>query len=251
MAGPTFPELVRAILVTLATAWRPCQPLLASAALVALAISAVAGFGFPGEAGEAVAAVPMLALTLAVSAGVAGSIVAGDPVYTRFGEVIRAPRAYVFIVRYLLLSLGLSLPLIAILPAVLVPGGAQIGAGTALVLLATLLVVLWLGARLSVFPYAAFLARPLSVAESFRATEGHALKIIGCILLFASATLLVVTLATFLLSGLLAGLGAGSAASLAIQSLGQIAGAYAIDCVYGTITRLLVAAPPAPGEPAA
>lgn len=248
MSGPSFLELARAILTTMLTAWRPCQPLLATAALIALAIAAAVGLLAPGPTAEGLAALPMLVLTLAVSAGVAGFIVSGDLVYTRLGGVFREPRAYVFVMRYVLLSLGLSLPLLAILPAVVGPGGATLGGGMALVLVATTFAVIWLAARLAIFPYSVFFREPLTLAQSFRRTEGHALKIIGCVLLFASAILLAVTLVTFLLGGLITGLGSatglggGAAATLALQSLGQIAAAYAIDCVYGTITRTFGAA---------
>lgn len=244
MAGYTFSELVRAILLTLATAWRPCQPLLATAALVALAIAAAVGLFFPGEIAETLAALPMMALTLAVSAGVAGYIVSGNTTFTQLGGVFREPRSYAFVLRYVLLSLGLSLPLVAVLPSLAMPGGAGPGVGTGLVVLAVLIVTLWLAARLAPFPYSVFLERPLSVGETFQATHGHAAKIVGCIALFGGLILLAVTALTFVAGGLITGigsatgLGGGAAAGLALQSLGQIAVAYAVDCVYGTITRL-------------
>jgi len=245
MAAPTFPELTRAILVTLATAWRPCQPLLGVAALIALALSAGAGLLLGPEVAEGVAAVPMLVITLAVSAGVAGYVVSGDAAYTRLDTVFRQARSYAFVVRYVLLSVVLSLPLLAVLPTLMQGGGAQAGGGAVLVLIVVLIVSLWLSARMALFPYSAFFTRPLTVAEAFRRTQGHALKILGCIALFASVILLVVTLATLLLGGLATGLGqttglgGGQATRLAVQSLGQLAAAYAIDCVYGTITRAL------------
>jgi len=150
-----------------------------------------------------------------------------------------------------LLSLVLSLPLLAVLPAVMTGGGA-VGGGAALVLLAVLALTLWLSARMALFPYSAFLARPLTVTEAFRRTRGHALKILGCIVLFAAAILGVVTLATLVIGGVVSGLGAatglggGGATRLGLQGLGQLIAAYAIDCVYGTITRSLAGeAPPA------
>lgn len=243
MAVPTFAELARAILRTLATAWRPCQPLLAVAALAALVLAAGAALLFEPAVAEGVVAVPMLALTLAVSAGVAGYIVSGEPAYTRLDTVVRQPRAYAFVVRYVLLSLALSLPLLAVLPAVM-GGGAASGAA-ALALLAVVALTLWLSARMALFPYSAFLSRPLTIAEAFRRTRGHALKILGCIVLFATAILGLVTLATLLISGVVSGLGAatglggGGATRLGLQGLGQLVAAYAIDCVYGTITRSL------------
>ncbi len=251
MAAPTFAEFARAILTTLATAWRPCQPLLATAALAALLLVAGSALVFEPAVAEAVVAIPMLALTLAVSAGVAGFIVSGDEVYTRLERVVRQPRAYAFVVRYVLLSLALSLPLLAVLPAVM--GSGEAAAGAALLLLVVLAVTLWLSARMAVFPYSAFLGRPLTIVEAFRVTQGHALNILGCILLFATAILLVVTLATLLIGGLVSGLGAatglggGGATRLALQSLGQLIAAYAVDCVYGTITRMLVGEAPSSG----
>ena len=245
MAAPDFSELARAILTTLATAWRPCQPLLAVAALAALGLAAGGALLFEPTVAENVVALPMLALTLAVSAGVAGFIVRGDTVYTRLAGVIRQARSYAFVVRYVLLSAVLSLPLLAVLPAMM--GGA--GGGAAVVFLGVAGVTLWLSARMAVFPYSAFLERPLTVAEAFRATDGHALKILGCIALFASAILVVVTLATLLVGGLVSaagtatGLGGGGATQLALQGLGQLVAAYAIDCVYGTITRRIAGGP--------
>ncbi len=245
MAAIRFPDLARAVLTTLLTAWRPCQPLLAIAALAALLLAAGGALLFEPTVAENVVAVPMLALTLAVSAGVAGFIVSGEEPYTRLDGVIRQPRAYAFVVRYVLLSAVLSLPLLAVLPTVTAGGAAN--AGAALAVLAVLGVTLWLSARMAVFPYSAFLERPLTVAEAFRATRGHALPILGCLALFASAILVVVTLATLLVSGLVSGLGSatglggGGATRLALQSLGQLVAAYAIDCVYGTITRVIAA----------
>jgi predicted ABC-type exoprotein transport system permease subunit len=250
MAAPTFSELARAILHTLLTAWRPCQPLLAAAALAALALSATAGLLLGPDVAEGVATLPMLALTLAVSAGVAGFIVSGDGVYTRLDTVVRQPRAYAFVARYVLLSLGLSLPLLAVMPVFV--GGGEVAGGSALVLVAVLAVTLWLSARLAVFPYSAFLGHPLTIAEAFRRTQGQALKILGCLALFASAILLVVTLVTLALAGLVTGLGdatglgGGGATRLGLQSLGQLVAAYAVDCVYGTITRALVTGAPPP-----
>lgn len=250
MAAPTFAELTRAILHTLATAWRPCQPLLAVAALTTLLLSAGAALLFEPAVAEGVVAIPMLALTLAVSAGVAGYIVGGDAAYTRLDGVVRQARAYAFVVRYVLLSLVLSLPLLAVLPAVMA-GGETLTGGAALALLAVSAVSLWLSARMALFPYSAFLQRPLTIGEAFRRTQGHALKILGCIVLFATAILALVTLATLLIGGLVSGLGdatglgGGGATRLALQGLGQLVAAYAIDCVYGTITLRL-----AGGEPA-
>ena len=244
MAVPTFAELARAIVRTLLTVWRPCQPLLAVAALATLLLSAGAALLFDPAVAESVVAIPMLALTLAVSAGVAGYIVSEDPVYTRLDGVVRQPRAYAFVVRYVLLSLVLSLPLLAVLPAMMA-GGGNAGGAAALVLLAVLAVTLWLSARMALFPYSAFLPRPLSVGEAFRRTDGQALKILGCIVVFATAILAVVTLVTLLIGGLVSGLGTatglggGGATRLALQGLGQLVAAYAIDCVYGTITRQL------------
>jgi len=253
MAAPTFAELARAIVRTLLTVWRPCQPLLAVAALAALILSAGAALLFEPAVAESVVAIPMLALTLAVSAGVAGYIVSGDDAYTRLDGVIRQARAYAFVVRYVLLSLVLSLPLLAVLPAVM--AGGTVASGAALVLLAVLAVTLWLSARMALFPYSAFLPRPLTVGEAFRHTQGHALKILGCIVLFATAILAVVTLATLLVGGLVSGLGTatglggGGATRLALQGFGQLIAAYAIDCVYGTITRSLAGGgPPATAE---
>jgi hypothetical protein len=252
MAAPTFADLARAIVRTLLTVWRPCQPLLAVAALATLLLSAGAALLFDPAVAEGVVAIPMLALTLAVSAGVAGYIVSGEVAYTRLDGVIRQARAYAFVVRYVLLSLVLSLPILAVLPAMLNGGGAAGGGGSAaLVLLAVLAVTLWLSARMALFPYSAFLARPLTVGEAFRATQGEALKILGCIVLFATAILAVVTLITLLIGGLVSGLGTatglggGGATRLALQGLGQLVAAYAIDCVYGTITRHLAGGGPA------
>jgi len=129
-------------------------------------------------------------------------------------------------------------------------GGDNVGGGAALVLLVVLAVTLWLSARMALFPYSAFLPRPFTVAEAFKATQGDALKILGCIILFASAILAVVTLVTLLISALVSGLGAatglggGGATRLALQGLGQLVAAYAIDCVYGTITRILAGGGP-------
>jgi len=249
MAAPTFAELARAIVRTLVTVWRPCQPLLAVAALATLLLSAGAALLFEPSVAEGVVAIPMLALTLAVSAGVAGYIVSGEAAYTRLDGVIRQARAYAFVVRYVLLSLVLSLPILALLPAMMA-GGDNVGGGAALVLLVVLAVTLWLSARMALFPYSAFLPRPLTVAEAFKATQGDALKILGCIILFASAILAVVTLVTLLISALVSGLGAatglggGGATRLALQGLGQLVAAYAIDCVYGTITRILAGGGP-------
>ncbi len=255
MAVPTFAELARAIVRTLITAWRPCQPLLAVAALAALLLAAGAALLFEPTVAEGVVAIPMLALTLAVSAGVAGYIVSGDSVYTRLDTVVRQPRAYAFVVRYVLLSVVLSLPLLAVLPAVVTGGGAASG-GTALVLLAVVALTFWLSARMALFPYSAFLSRPLTVGEAFRRTQGQALKILGCIVLFASAILAIVTLATLVIGGVVSGLGAatglggGGATRLGLQGLGQLIAAYAIDCVYGTITRSFAGeAPPAAPAP--
>lgn len=252
MAAPSFAELTRAIVRTLVTAWRPCQPLLAVAALAALLLAAGAALLFEPTVAEGVVAIPMLALTLAVSAGVAGYIVSGESVYTRLDSVVRQPRAYAFVVRYVLLSLVLSLPLLAVLPAVMAGGGGAASTGAALVLLAVVALTLWLSARMALFPYSAFLARPLTVAEAFRRTGGHALKILGCIVLFAAAILGVVTLATLVIGGVVSalgaatGLGGGGATRLGLQGLGQLIAVYAIDCVYGTITRSFAGeAPPA------
>lgn len=238
MADPTFADLARGILKTLATAWRPCQPLLAVAALAALVLSAGGALLFELPVAENVVAAPMLALTLAVSAGVAGFIVTGEDAYTRLGGVVRRARSYAFVVRYLLLSLALSLPLVAVLPLMLMGEGAA-GGPAALVVVAALVLTLWLSARMALFPYSVFLARPLTVREAFERTRGQALKILGCILLFASAILVAVTLATLVIGGVAGALGAGGATQLALQSLGQLVAAYAIDCVYGTITRAL------------
>jgi hypothetical protein len=254
MAVPTFADLARAIVRTLVTVWRPCQPLLAVAALATLLLSAGAALLFEPAVAEGVVAVPMLALTLAVSAGVAGYIVSGEDAYTRLDGVIRQARAYAFVVRYVLLSLALSLPLLAVLP-VAVTGDGAAGGGGALVLLAVVAVTLWLSARMALFPYSAFLPRPLTIGEAFRRTQGQALKILGCLVLFAAGILALVTLLTLLIGGLVSGLGAatglggGGATRLALQGLGQLVAAYALDCVYGTITRSLAGgAPPAPVE---
>jgi hypothetical protein len=175
--------------------------------------------------------------------------VSEDPAYTRLDGVVRQQRAYAFIVRYVLLSLVLSLPLLAVLPP-LIAGGGNAGGGAALVVLAVLAVTLWLSARMALFPYSAFLSRPLSVGDAFRRTEGQAFKILGCIVVFATAILAAVTLVTLLIGGLVSGLGTatglggGGATRLALQGLGQLVAAYAIDCVYGTITRQLTGGGP-------
>lgn len=252
MPGPTFGEMLRAIVQALVQTWRPCQPLLVMAAVIALAVSAVFGLLAPGDVGESLAGLPLTALTLAVSAGIAGYIVTGDGAFTTLHGVVRDPRSYRFVLRYLLLSIGLSLPLLAMVPVL--GGAAQgdvVGGGALLVALALVLVVIFLAARLALFPYTSFLPRPLALNESWQATEGYALRIVGCILLFAVGILAVVTLVTFTLGGILRGLGemtggGGQAATMALQALGQLAAVYAIDCVYGTLTRMLTGSRPQP-----
>ncbi len=239
MAGLSFGELARAIVAALLGAWRPCQPLLATAALIALAVAAAVGLLFPAEQWPGLAAVPTTLLTLVVSAGVAGYLVGGQAAFTTLAGVIHEPRSYMFVVRYLLLSLGLALPLVALLPAV-VAGGGNPGAGTLLVLIAVLSVTLWLSARLAPFPYSVFRSRPLTLGECFRATDGHGLKILGCVALFGGGILLTAQVVQVAATQLITGLGGGGMAGLGIQALVSIAAAYAVDCVYGTITRQVV-----------
>ncbi|MFW5680804.1 MAG: hypothetical protein ACOC3D_11105 [Pseudomonadota bacterium] len=252
MSAPSFNDMLKAIVTAMVGAWRPCQPLLLTAIVIALVVAAVFGLLAPGEVGQGLAGLPLTVLTLAVSAGVAGFIMTGDGRFTTLDGVVREPRSYRFVLRYLLLSLALSLPLVAMIPTLAgaAAGGDALGAGTALVALGLIGVVIFLAARLAPFPYAVFLHQPASLGDSWRMTEGHALKIVGCIAIFALGILGTVTLVTFVLGGLITaagsatGLGGGAAATMAVQAIGQIAAVYAIDCVYGTITRLLAAPPP-------
>ncbi len=254
MGGPTFNDMLRAIIQALVTTWRPCQPLLVMAAVIALAISAVFGLLAPGDIGEGLAGMPLMVLTLAVSAGVAGYLVSGDTTFTTLDGVFRQPRSYRFVFRYLLVSLGLTLPLVAMIPVLAAAmQGDTVGAGTALTAVAMVLVVVYLAARLAIFPYTTFLREPLGLGDSWRLTEGYVLRIVGCIALFAVGILGLVTLVTLVFGGLIrtlasiTGLGGGAATTMAVQAMGQIAAVYAIDCVYGTLTRLLTA----PGRPVA
>ena len=246
MGGPTFNDMLRAIIQALVATWRPCQPLLVTAAAIALAISAVFGLLAPGEVGEGLAGLPLMVLTLAVSSGVAGFLVSGDPAFTTLDGVFRHQRSYRFVFRYLLVSLGLTLPLVFMIPVLAAASqGDAVGAGTALTAVALVLLVIYLAARLAIFPYTIFLREPLGLGDSWRLTEGYVLRIVGCIALFAVGILGFVTLATMVFGGLIrslgsaTGMGGGGAATMALQALGQIAAVYAIDCVYATLTRML------------
>ncbi|TVQ29698.1 MAG: hypothetical protein EA356_16165 [Geminicoccaceae bacterium] len=248
MGQPSFNDMIRAIIQALATTWRPCQPLLVMAVVIALVISAIFGLLAPGEVGAGLAGLPLMVLTLAVSAGVAGYLMTGEAAYTSLDGVFRENRSYRFVFRYLLLSLGLSLPLVLMIPVLAgAAGGDAVGGGAALTALAMVAAIIYLVARLAVFPYTVFLPEPATLGESWQLTDGYVLRILGCIALFAVGILGFVTLATMALGGVIRGLGAatglggGAAATMALQSVGQIAVVYAIDCVYGTITRLLTA----------
>ncbi len=239
----TFQELLRAVVATILNAWRPCQPLLAVAALIALAIAAFVGFVLPEGGATVVAQALLFVLTRVVSAGISGFVVTGDQTYTRFDSVIREPRAYAFILRQLLLAVVLSLPLLVVMAGLAQSGG--VAGGAALVGLGLSLVVVWLAVRLLPFPYTVFLGQPLTLGETFQSTSGHGLKILGCTMLCTGLALVTLLMATQLIAGLMqgigtaTGLGGGRAAAILVTSLGEIAMVYVVDCVGGTVTRFV------------
>ncbi|MEO1091890.1 MAG: hypothetical protein AAFX81_14765 [Pseudomonadota bacterium] len=248
MAAPSFKEMTGNVVAAILTTWRPCQPLLLAAVVGSLVVTGVVGILAPGDVGQAFAGLPLMVLTLAVSAGVAGYIVSGDGAFTTLGGVMRHPLSYRFVLRYLLLSIALSVPVILMVPVLTsAAAGDGLGAPAAITALLLLSVLLFLAARLAVFPYGAFLDPPVSLQDAFLMTQGHALKIIGCVLIFAVGILAALgaltAVARLVVDGIAGatGLGGGAAAIMAMQSVGQIVAAYAIDCLYGTITRMLAA----------
>lgn len=241
----TLQELLVEAVETVKLSWAACLPLLQQAFIIAAGIGVALGLFTPSDLALTWMAVPTGALTIIVSAGVAGFLLTGERHFLTAGGVLNEPRCWNYVGR--LIMVALILFPIALVFAGMSGALAGMGSGMGLVIGSLFVVagLLYVYARVVTFPYNVFLPGSPGLQPSWQSTTGAAVPIIGLVTIFQVGILLAITLIAFVAQsavGLLqgaTGLSGGVIVQLVVQAGLQISAAFILDCALITIVRKL------------